>query len=306
MSKQVALTGATGFIGRNLLTSLVKSRVPTRALTRRQQTGSELSGFVHWINGDLNNHSALNELVEGCASVIHCAGVVRGNSLEDFLEVNLRGTENLLNEICKKTYKPKFLLISSLAARYPDYSWYAQSKSLAEALLLSEKHSGLSRTVYRPTAVYGPGDKEMRPLFNAMRHGFLLAPKVADSRISLLHIDDLVNAVLKWLTAKNTGGIFELDDGTEDGYQWKDIMAIGQDTWNNSIKQVRVPIPLLNTFAHINLLLARIFRYPAMLTPGKINEITHKDWVCDNTPLTTCLGWEPKINLIDAINAASI
>lgn len=303
MSEQVALTGATGFIGRNLLSSLVKSSFPTRALTRRQQFGAEP---VHWINGDLNDSAALDELVEGATSVIHCAGVVRGNSLEDFLEVNLRGTENLLDEIHKKAHKPKFLLISSLAARYPGYSWYAQSKSLAEALLLTEKNAGLSWTIYRPTAVYGPGDKEMRPLFSALRQGFLLRPKTTWARLSLLHVDDLASAVLKWLTAKNAGGIFELDDGTEDGYQWKDIVAIGQDTWNNSIKQVQVPISLLGAFAHINLLLARIFRYPAMLTPGKIKEITHQDWVCDNTPLTSCLGWEPKIKLLDAINAASI
>ena len=299
----MALTGASGFIGKNLLAALIESKFPARALSRKPRPASDR---VHWIKGDLNDKSALNELVEGCTSIIHCAGVVRGNSLDDFLEVNLRGTENLLNEIHKKTPAPRFLLISSIAARHPEYSWYAQSKAMAETLLMSERHTGSSRTIYRPTAVYGPGDKEMRPLLRLLRHGFLAAPKTPDTRISLLHVDDLVNAILAWLTAKDAGGLFELDDGTRGGYQWKDIMAIGRDTWGHRITHIPVPIPLLKALAHINLLLARTFRYPAMLTPGKINEITHKDWVCDNTPLTACLGWQPKITLIDAIDAASI
>ena len=108
--------------------------------------------------------------------MIHCAGTVRGNSLEDFLEVNLRGTENLLEAAAKPASPPRFLLLSSLAARYPDYSWYSRSKSMAETLLMSDKYSGLSRTIYRPSAVYGPGDREMRPLFRLMRRGFLFGP----------------------------------------------------------------------------------------------------------------------------------
>ena len=303
MTERVALTGATGFLGSNLLTALAKSEFPIRALTRRNKTNS---GFVTWINGDLNNQAALDELVKGCTSVIHCAGAVRGNSLEDFLEVNLRGTENLLAAIRKISPTARVLLISSIAARYPDYSWYARSKSMAEALLMSDSYRGLSRTIYRPTAVYGPGDKEMRPMFRLMRRGFLLGPGIPDARISLIHVDDLVSAILKWLPAREVHGLFELDDGTSEGYRWVDIMAIGRATWKRPLVHIQVPVVLLKSFAHINLLLARVFRYPAMLTPGKVNEITHKDWVCDNTPLTSCIGWQPKIRLADVMDAVSI
>ena len=299
MTERVALTGATGFLGSNLLTALDKSEYPVRALTRRNRANS---GSVSWINGDLNNQAALDELVEGCTSIIHCAGAVRGNSLEDFLEVNLRGTENLLAAASKISPPPRFLLISSIAARYPDYSWYARSKSMAETLLMSDSYRGLSRTVYRPTAVYGPGDKEMRPLFRMMRRGILLAPGTPGARISLIHVDDLVSAILKWLPAREAYGLFELDDGTRQGYRWADIRAIGRDTWKRPLIHIRVPVALLKSLAHINLLLARVFRYPAMLTPGKVNEITHEDWVCDNAPLTNALGWRPNIHLADTID----
>ena len=292
------MTGATGFIGQNLLTALNESAYPVRALTRRPRPGS---GSVSWINGDLNNTQALDELVEGCAVVIHCAGTVRGNSLEDFQDVNLRGTENLLEAAGKLVSPPRFLLISSIAARYPDYSWYSRSKSMAETLLMSDKYSNLSRTIYRPSAVYGPGDREMRPLFRLMRRGYLVGPRIPGNRISLLHVDDLVRAILKWLPAKQAQGTFELDDGATQGYTWEDITAIAYGTWQRPVTHIRVPVPLLRGIAHVNLLLARTFRYRAMLTPGKINEVTHENWVCDNTPLTNALGWKPEISLSDAI-----
>ena len=300
MTETVALTGATGFVGSNLLTALEQSGYLIRALTRRPQPAHE---HITWIHGDLGKRAALEELVQGCGSVIHCAGTTRGNSLEEFLQVNLKGTENLLAATREITPAPRFLLVSSLAARYPDYSWYARSKSSAETRLRADDYAGLSRTIFRPTAVYGPGDKEMRPLFRLLQRGVLPASGSPTARISLIHVDDLVRAMLMWLRVKEAQGLFELDDGTEGGYRWETIAATGCATWKRRIIHVRVPVALLRCAARANLLLARTFRYPAMLTPGKVNEITHEDWVCDNAPLTTCIGWQPTIRLADVLDS---
>ena len=300
MTESVALTGATGFVGSNLLTALEKSGYLVRALTRRPQPAR---AGIAWINGDLDSRAALAELVKGCAGIIHCAGVTRGNSLEEFRQVNLKGTENLLAATREVIPAPRFLLVSSLAARYPDYSWYARSKAEAEALLLADDHAGRSCAIFRPTAVYGPGDKEMLPLFRLLRRGLLLAAGTPAARISLIHVDDLASAILMWLQAREAQGLFELDDGTEGGYGWADIAAIGRAAWKHRIAQVRVPVPLLSCAARLNLLLACACRYPAMLTPGKVNEITHENWVCDNTPLTARIGWQPNIRLADVIDS---
>ena len=285
MTERVALTGATGFLGSNLLTALEKSNYPIKALTRRAraQTGSAGepggpggqtssmpphvvggglspgagpphpggdSGNVSWINGDLNNLPALDELVEGCASIIHCAGATRGNSQEDFLEVNLAGTENLLNAARKITPAPRFLLISSIAARYPGYSWYSRSKAMAEELLMTDDYAALARTIFRPTAVYGPGDREMRPLFRLMRRGILAGAGTPGARISLVHVADLVNAIRMWLQATEAQGLFELDDGTSGGYRWEDIAAGRQsrlETPDNPYQGTRAPAEMRST-----------------------------------------------------------
>lgn len=300
MTESVVLTGATGFVGSHLLTALEKSGYLVRALTRRPQPAH---AGISWVDGDLDNRAALAELVKGCAGVVHCAGVTRGNSLEEFRQVNLKGTENLLAATLRVTPAPRFLLVSSLAARYPDYSWYARSKAEAEALLPADDHTGPRSAIFRPTAVYGPGDKEMRPLFRLLRRGVLLAAGTPAARISLVHVDDLVRAILMWLQARETQGLFELDDGTEGGYSWADVAAIGRATWKRRVAHVRVPVALLSCAARANLLLARTCRYPAMLTPGKVNELTHENWVCDNTPLTTRIGWQPNIRLADVIDS---
>src|SRR5262245_24206834 len=132
MPGPVALTGATGFIGRHLANHLRTRGFTVRALTRRPQP--HLEGLA-WIPGDLSDLAALARLLDGASFVVHCAGVVRGASVDDFDRVNAAGTANLIAAALALPRPPPFLLISSLAAREPDLSWYAASKRKAETRL---------------------------------------------------------------------------------------------------------------------------------------------------------------------------
>ena len=106
--------------------------------------------------------------------MVHGAGAVRGNSQADFDRVNVTGTATLLDAIADLPSPPRILLLSSLAAREPQLSWYAHSKREGEQQL--EKHPRLDWVILRPPAVYGPGDREMLPLFQAMSRGSALVP----------------------------------------------------------------------------------------------------------------------------------
>jgi len=55
-----------------------------------------------------------------------------------------------------------------------------------------------------------------------------------------------------------------------------------------------------------NLGLARLLHYSPMLTPGKIREIAHPDWTCNNSAITSNLGWQPTIQLSDAMKNPSL
>ena len=297
MSELVALTGATGFIGSAFLKALTSSGTKVRALSRRPGVPNKLA---EWVIGDLNSPQALAELVDGVQTIIHCAGTVRGKSEQEFLSVNSDGTANLLAACKEKTTNARFLLISSLAAREPQLSWYAQSKFKAEETL-KPYAANIDCTVFRPTAVYGPGDKEIRPLLKAMKIGLLPVPNV-NSQFSLLHINDLVSAMLQWASSHlPLTGIYELDDGMANGYNWDLLVGLAKNNWQRNVLKIPLPISLLNVFATTNLALASLIHYSPMLTPGKIREIKHPNWVCDNTLLTKDLGWQPTIILADAM-----
>ncbi len=297
MPERVALTGATGFIGNALLHAFAESGTKVCALSRQPRADNELT---EWITGDLQSLSSLRKLVDGADVIIHCAGLVRGKSLEEFLSVNDLGTANLLNACKGQTQDQRFLLISSLAARQPELSWYALSKNNAERRL-SAQNDTLAGTVFRPTAVYGPGDKEIRPLLQAMKTGLLPAPNT-ESRFSLLHINDLVSAVIQWANLPTAlRGVYELDDGTSNGYNWQKLIELVNQIWGNSVIRIPIPVVMLKALASTNLGMARLLQYSPMLTPGKVREIIHPDWTCDNTALSRDLGWTPTIQLADAM-----
>ena len=302
MPQLVALTGATGFVGGAILSELRSSNVQVRALSRQSRPDSD---SVSWLQGGLHQPHILQQLVEDADVVIHCAGAVRGRSLKEFVSINNTGTINLRNACLQQSMPRRFLHISSLAAREPQLSWYAKSKRMAEAELLARPGPS-TITILRPTAIYGPGDKEIRPLLRSLKVGFLTAPAVP-SNFSLLHVHDLVAAIKKWLALQDfPGGVYELDDGSANGYNWESLIQLTNQVWGKSVFKISVPLALLEHVARMNLKFSGILNYSPMLTPGKVAEITHPDWVCDNRPLLEKLKWEPAIRLADAMNAPDL
>ncbi|GKS69940.1 nucleoside-diphosphate-sugar epimerase [Nitrosomonas sp. PY1] len=300
MLKLVAVTGATGFIGKNLTEKLIADGYKVRALGRKYQPSNE---SIQWIQGDLGNSVALNYLVRDVSAVIHCAATVRGGSFKEFSDINIQGTRNLLEAIVQQPQSIRFLYISSLAARQPELSWYAQSKYLSEQALY-QYSDRLNWTVFRPTAVYGPGDKELKPLFQSMRRGLLPVVSGIHNRFGLLHVKDLVAAMLCWLSSeKPVRGIFELDDGTPTGYDYQSLSDLVQREWRRPVRCISIPDPLIRGIAFLNLALSKLLRYSPMLTPGKVNELQHTNWVCDNTSIQHALPeWRPRIRLQDSLS----
>jgi len=298
----VAVTGATGFIGRALTGALLETGRHVRALGRRVPPDQ---GSIEWMAGTLEDKAVLSRLVNGADAVIHCAGQVRGHSARQFVRTNVEGTANIVRASAAQNPLPRFLFVSSLAAREPGLSCYANSKYLAEKVV-ADKAGAMPWTVFRPTAVYGPGDRELRPVFNACRRGILPVPGSPARRFSLIHIDDLVAAILLWVASgEPVQGVYELDDGTPGGYDYRQLAAIAGEVWGRRVFLLPLPLPLIHIVAGVNLLAARTFNYLPMLTPGKLREIRHPDWSCDNTPLKQALGWRPAVSLRDALAGAT-
>jgi nucleoside-diphosphate-sugar epimerase len=246
--------------------------------------------------GDLSNPRALQRLVADCDAVVHCAGAVRGNSQADFDRVNVAGTAALLAAARAQAHPPRLLLLSSLAAREPQLSWYAHSKREGETLL--EHAADLDWVILRPPAVYGPGDREMLPVFQSMRRGIAQVPGSPAARTSLIHVEDLVAAILACLRSPaTTGQTLTLCDGKANGYNWREMADLAAQQWSRPVRVWPVPRWLLDSVAALNSGIAGITGRAPMLTPAKLRELRHEDWVVDNSAITSATGWMPEVGL---------
>lgn len=295
MALTVALTGASGFIGGALAAHFRRKGHHVRALLRTSKKARSLEAIgVEPLLGRLDHDETLADLVRQCDVVIHCAGAIGGLKVEDFFSPNVQAVSDLVR-ICRSLIPlPKFILMSSLAAREPTLSPYAWSKREGEKALMSEAPQ-LPWVIFRPPAVYGPGDQSLLPLFRCMQYGVGIQLSPDTSRFSLLHVDDLCRAIMEWV---ENGGpvkkIFECDDGFPGGYTWKHVFGCAQrPMW------IVLPLPkiLLKVVAILNEQSSKIFGYVPVLTRGKVTELFHDDWVCHLTPDERAFSWQPQIQL---------
>jgi nucleoside-diphosphate-sugar epimerase len=302
----VAVTGATGFIGRALCRRLTDLGIPVRALVRsstgaqrQKEQQRDLPSGVTRIRGSLSDPDALAELVRDARVVIHCAGAVRGADRAAFDAVNVDGTAALIDALIDAGTGPapaaRLVLVSTLAARAPQLSDYAASKRAAEALLTA----GLpfDHCILRPTAVYGPGDVELQPLLTTMARGLAPIPGHPDHRVTLIHVDDLVDALIAAATSAPGPGPFELADDRDDGYRWPELAAAVSARSGRRVRLLPVPAAVLVGLGRVNRRLARALGRAPMLTPGKARELLHPDWSCDTRPFRRTTGWAPEHDL---------
>ena len=246
----------------------------------------------------LDDVDALAGALAGVDAVVHLAGAVRGSRPRDFAAANGESVSCLCAAALCQAEPPAMLLVSSLAAAEPQLSDYAASKRAGELALAA--HPQIDSTVIRPPAVYGPGDRELTPLFRLMRCGWVLVPGNPAQRLSFLHVDDLADAVLCWLRAPRRcrGRRFNIDDGAEDGYDWP---AIAAAAGARRTRILVIPTPVLQAAAKANVGFSRLLGRAPMLTPGKVRELGHDRWVGDGDGFAAATGWRPRHDLASGL-----
>jgi len=299
----VALTGATGFIGRAVVRRLAASLDGTqlRLLVRdapRRRLPVELTAH-EIVAGSLDSADALRRLVAGADTVVHVAGSIAGSSAEAFDRVNVVGTRRVAEAIRAVAPAAHCIHVSSLAARVPAVSWYAASKRAGEEIVrTATRHC----TVVRPPAVYGPEDPALAPFWRLLARGWLVRPGPADARFSLVHADDLAEAVARLHVCGPPGRIVTIaGPQPECGWRWSDIAQAAADARGGPVRTLRVPRAALTSLASLAGAWGRISKSTAVFGPGKARELLHPDWVCDNLELETALGWQPTTRLQQAL-----
>jgi len=270
---RVAVTGATGFLGRRLVPALSLAGWRVRVLVRvSPPSGLWGPAGPELVIGDLDNGEALSRLVEGAAVVIHAAGLIKALHRRDFFAVNAAGAERIAHLV-----PGRMILVSSLAAREPALSDYAASKRAGETAAL--RVLGPRLTVFRPPAIYGPGDRETLGLFRlAARSPVLPLPGGPGARLALAHVDDVIGVILDLAARESPPPVLTFGGVKPAGYDWREIMTEASRAVGRGSHLVSIPRPILTGAAALSGAWARLSGTPAIFTPGKARELLHEDW----------------------------
>lgn len=229
----ILVTGATGFLGAELIHQLTKQGNPVRALKR---SGSIIpvtiqnNPLIEWVVGDINDLSSLEDAFTEVTSVYHCAALVSFNPRDKqrLLKVNIEGTSNVVN-LCAEL-GIRLLHVSSVAALgnpkkgelitendYWEYDshahTYAISKYEGEMEVWRGIAEGLDAVIVNPSVIIGAdaGFEGSGAIFKLIKQGlgfytkgatgFVDVSDVGKSMIDLMNLD--ISGELFTITAEN-------------------------------------------------------------------------------------------------------
>jgi uncharacterized protein YbjT (DUF2867 family) len=195
----ILVTGANGFVGRNLVGRLRKDGIAVRALVRNPAKAARLRDLgAELAEGDISNPSSLEMAMQGCKKVIHLVGIIQEAPGVTFKGVHIDGTRNML-DAAKKAGVKQFFLQSALGTRPNAKSQYHRTKWEAEELV---RASGLPFTILRPSLIYGPGDLFTIRLAETIKISPVL-PVIGtgQSKVQPIFIDDVNECIRKISTS---------------------------------------------------------------------------------------------------------
>jgi len=298
MSRIVAITGATGFLGRYIVRAFAGSGWRVRILARQPIDHPQLAGLqLEVVLGDLSNQQALRTLVDGADVIVHAAGLIKARTPAAFEAVNVGGTANLAHAIEERGSIARVLLVSSMAAREPELSTYARTKRAAEQLLRTLLNRRCQLTIVRPCAIYGPWDRETLTIFRAVQYHIFLRPRIAHGRIAVIHAVDAAAAIAVLCEQSSWHSLFELTDERTQGYSWDEIVGTAETAMNSKALVIPLPGPVVRAAAAVSLAAAKLLRRTPMFTPEKAREILHADWGSKAESQPPRSLWRPEIGL---------
>lgn len=287
------MTGASGFIGSNLIRLLNQKGFKPYALLRKTSRLDLLENADYTpVYGNVASDDVVSRLPQEVDTIVHCAGAIKAIDKGSYFTENAQGTLNILAGANR--HLPglrRIILLSSQTAAGPSrpgqfkcendscnpVSQYGISKLKMEEAIL-ESFRDMPLVIVRPPAVYGPGDRESLNFFKMVKSGFVPAVNRNRMMMSFIYIDDLVEGIYRLAMAPDVPEML-YNITSQDEVAISDLYKLISKHMDKRYLTLNVPKPLVCAIAKISLVIGRLTGAPSILNPDKVNEMKQLRWV---------------------------
>jgi len=187
---QIVITGASGFIARNLRKYLSEKNIKLISISRNDFKQYKNEHKVISKNYDEKN---LLSKIKNSDALIHLVGIGKQSIKTDYDMINVEFTKHIVN-LCKKAKIKNFVYTSGLGVSSNTSLGYFISKYKAERLIIN---SGLNYTIFRPSYIVGKDDQFTKYLKKQIKKGKIEIPGSGHYSIQPIYINDVVKIILQ-------------------------------------------------------------------------------------------------------------
>jgi nucleoside-diphosphate-sugar epimerase len=250
----ILVTGGTGFLGKRLVSQLLKERHNVSVFVRHAQ--DEFPKNVRIFTGDVRNAHELGPAIQGADIVCHLA-ICLNESDPNMWDINVNGTKNVVN-LCKKHKVKQLVYMSSSGVlgetkepskedfHYNPKTRYEKSKMESEKMIIS---SGVPYTIVRTTIIIGP-NMVWQKILGAAKKGF---PIIGSGKnfFHLVYVDDVVRMLCLSIKNKNAkNNIFHI--ASKDVQTYDEVYSIMCDALKCKKTEKHIPIWLAFTMSRLH------------------------------------------------------
>jgi NAD+-dependent farnesol dehydrogenase len=282
---KIFITGATGYIGQKLVTRLINEGHHIHALCRAKPDGKLFENKrIRIFEGNLLNHTVLDEAMVGCDQVYHMAAYARvwARNPKTFFDINVKGTVNVLETAVKHGIKK--VVVTSTGGTYgpsngkPNtedslrtvdfYNEYESSKFIAEEKVNQYVCRGLDAVIVHPTRVYGPGVWTESNAISGLIRRYVsgewhIIPGDGNSMGCFSYIDDVVTGHMLAMEKGKAGEKYILGG---ENLSFNTFFSLLERKSEKKYLLIKVPMPLMMVYGWQEEMMANVFGRTPLVT----------------------------------------